>query len=145
MIFQRLEGRFQVRLESGDRLMESLTQLLATEGIGYASLTGLGAVRYARVAYLNVETRQYEPHEADEQLELVNLVGNASLREGKPFLHLHAILGRRDLSLFGGHLQEAVAHPTVEVWLQPESGEVERVFDETVGMALLRLPERLPG
>ncbi len=145
MIFQRLGGRLQVRLESGDPVVESLTRLLEAEGVGYASLTGLGAVRRVRVAYLNVESREYEAHEVEEQMELVSLVGNAALRDGRPFLHVHAALGRRDLTMFGGHLQEAVAHPTVEVWLQPEQGAVERVFDESIGMALMQLPERLPG
>lgn len=145
MMFQRLGDRLQVRLESGDPVIQSLTGLLEAEAIGFAALTGLGAVRNARLAYLNVETHEYEPHEVTEQLELVSLVGNAALREGKPFLHLHAALGRRDLSMFGGHVQELVAHPTVEVWLAPEAGRVERVFDESVGMALMQLPERLTG
>jgi uncharacterized protein len=145
MMFQWLGNRLQVRLESGEKVTESLTRLLEAEGIGYAALTGLGAVRHVRVAYLNVDTREYEPHEVEEQMELVSLVGNATLRDEKPFLHLHAALGRRDLSMFGGHLQEAVAHPTVEVWLSPEDGNVRRVFDESVGMALMQLPGRLSG
>jgi uncharacterized protein len=145
MMFQRVGNRLQVRLESGDNVVESLTLLLEAEGIGYAAVTGLGAVRYARVAYLNVDTREYEAHEVEEQLEVVSLVGNAALRDGKPFLHLHAALGRRDLSMFGGHLQEMVAHPTVEVWLAPEEGSVQRVFDETLGMAVMQLPEHWSG
>ncbi len=145
MIFQRFEGRFQLRVESGEPLVESLTQLLEAENIRFALVTGLGAVRYARVAYLNVERKEYEPHEFEEQLELVSLIGNATLRDGKPFLHLHVALARRDLTLLGGHLQEAIARPTIEVWLQPEPGIVERVFDESAGMAVMQLPERLIG
>jgi uncharacterized protein len=145
MMFQRLGGRLQVRLESGDAVVESLTRLLEAEGIGFAAVSGLGAVRRVRVAYLNVESREYEAHAVEEQVELVSLVGNAALRDGKPFLHLHAALGRRDLTMFGGHLQEAIAHPTVEVFLQPESEPVERTFDETIGMAVMSLPERLPA
>ncbi len=145
MMFQRLGDRFCVRLESGDKVVESLTALLTAEGIGYAAVSGLGAVRHVRLAYLNVDRREYEPHEVEEQMELVSLVGNAALRDGKPFLHLHATLGRRDLSLFGGHLQEATANPTVEVWLAPEGDVVTRVFDESIGMAVMQLPERLPG
>jgi uncharacterized protein len=144
MIFQRLGNRLQVRLESGDAVVESLTRLLEAEGIGFAAVSGLGAVRQVRVAYLNVEAREYEVHEVEEQMELVSLVGNAALRDGKPFLHVHAALGRRDLTMFGGHLQEAIAHPTVEVLVQPESGSVVRKFDESIGMAVMDLPERLP-
>jgi uncharacterized protein len=145
MIFQRLGDRLMVRLESGDAVVESVTRLLAAEGIGFAVVSGLGAVSHVRLAYLDVDRREYEAHEIAEQLEVVSLTGNAALRDGKPFLHLHATLGRRDLSLFGGHLQEMIANPTVEVWLQPEAEAVRRVFDESIGMAIMQLPERLDG
>jgi len=145
VIFQRQADRYVVRLESGDAIVASLTRLLEAEGVGYAALSGLGAVRYVRLAYLDVQRKEYEAHEIDEQVELVSLIGNAALRDGKPFLHLHASLGRRDLSLFGGHLQEAIAHPTVEVWLQPGHEPVVRAFDENIGMAVMQLPDRLSG
>jgi uncharacterized protein len=145
MRFQRFGERLQVRLERGEPVVESLGRLLEAEKIGFAVVSGLGAVRHVRVAYLAVEKREYESHDVEEQLELVSLIGNAALRDGKPFLHVHACLARRNLSLLGGHLQEAIANPTVEVWLQPEAQPVHRQFDETIGMALMRLPEELPG
>ncbi len=123
--------------------MESLTRLLTAEGIQLAVISGLGAVRYARVAYLNAEAKQYEPHEFEEQLEVVSLIGNAALKDGEPVLHLHMALARRDLSVFGVHLQETIARPTVEVWLQPEDEPVRRQFDPALGMAVMQLPEEL--
>ena len=143
MMFQRFGDRLLVRLESGEPVVETITQLLESEGIGFAVLSGLGAARYVRLAYLNVEQREYEAHEVEEQLEVVSLIGNAALRDGKPFLHVHISMGRRDLSLFGGHLQELVANPTVEVWVQPEASAVQRVFDDEIGMAVMQLPERM--
>lgn len=143
MMFQRLGDRLVVRLESGEPVVESLTRLLESEGIGFAVISGLGAARYVRLAYLNVEQREYEAHEIEEQLEVVSLLGNAALREGRPFLHLHVSMGRRDLSLFGGHLQELIANPTIEVWVQPEADSVQRVFDDQIGMAVMQLPERM--
>jgi predicted DNA-binding protein with PD1-like motif len=142
--FERFGNRLQVRFESGDQVMESLLRLLRAEGIGFAAVTGLGAVRSVRLSYLNTDTKSYETHELEEQLEVVSLLGNAALRDGQPFLHLHISLGRRDLSVFGGHFNEAVAHPTLEVWLQPEERPVHRVHDEASGLALMDLSERLP-
>ena len=142
MMFQRFGDRLLVRLESGDAVVDTITALLEREGVRFAVLSGLGAARYVRLAYLDVDRRTYEAHEVEEQLEVVSLVGNAALRDGKPFLHVHVTMGRRDLSLFGGHLQELVANPTIEVWIQPEAGAVTRVFDEDIGMAVMQLPER---
>jgi predicted DNA-binding protein with PD1-like motif len=50
------------------------------------------------------------------------------LKDGKPFLHLHAFFARRDFSILGGHLREARVHPTLEVWLQAEDLPNSPVF-----------------
>lgn len=143
MRFERFGHRLQVRLESGDAVMESLLRLMNAERIEYAAVTGLGAVRQVRLSYWNAETREYETHEIEEQLEVVSLVGNVTLNDHRPFLHLHISLGRRDLSVFGGHFNDAVAHPTLEVWVQPEDRPVHRARDEASGLALMQLSEEL--
>lgn len=142
MQYQRFGDRYQIRLESGEPIVESLTRLAAREEIGYAAVSGLGAVRRATLAYFNVHTRQYETHELIEQLEVVSLTGNISQRDGRPFLHVHAALGRRDLSMIGGHLMEAVAHSTLEAWMQREEALVHRLPDDETGLALLQLPSQ---
>ena len=142
MQFQRFGDRIQVRLESGERVMESLLGLLGDEGIGFAAVNGLGAVREVRLSYWNADTRQYETHDVVEQLEVVSLIGNVTVNDTQPFLHLHISLGRRDLSLFGGHFNDAVVHPTLEVWLHPEERPVHRTRDEATGLAVMELPER---
>jgi uncharacterized protein len=143
MQLQRFGDRYQLRLESGDKLFASLLALAAREAITYAALSGLGAVRWIRVAYFNVETREYEIHELDEQLEVTSLIGNITLREGKPTVHAHATLGRRDLSVIGGHVLEAICRPTLEIWVAPEPVEVHRLPDDESGLWLMDLPGRL--
>ena len=143
MQFQRLGERVQVRFESGERVVQPLLEWLAREGIGYATITGLGAVSSATVSYWNAETKQYEPHELSEQMEVVSLIGNVTLREGQPFLHIHVTLGRRDLSIIGGHFNDASVHPNLELWLRPESEPVTRALDEACGLYVMQLPERL--
>ncbi|HEY7599731.1 MAG TPA: PPC domain-containing DNA-binding protein [Candidatus Limnocylindrales bacterium] len=146
MRFQRFGDRFLVRLESGDRVVESLNALLRAERIGFAWINGLGALRWVRLSYWNAQTLEYEPHEYEEQVEVVSLIGNAALRDGDPALHLHISLGRADLSMFGGHFNEGIVHPNLEVWLRPEQGEVVRALEPEFGAApLMQLPERLAG
>jgi hypothetical protein len=105
-------------------------------------LTGLGAVRGATVSYWNAETQQYEQHQLTEQMEVVSLVGNVTIREAKPFIHAHVSLGRRDLSVVGGHVNELFVHPTLEVWLRPEAQAVHRALDEACGLYVMQLPEQ---
>lgn len=143
MRYQRFDSRLQLRLEPGDEVVASLLALLSAERIGYAAITGLGALSSVRLAYWESTTQEYETHDIDEQVELVGLVGNAAVRDGEPALHLHASVGRRDLSLVGGHVLHAVAHPNVELWLHAEETAVIRQIDPACGLPLMQLPDQL--
>ena len=141
MRYQRFGGRFIVRLERSESVVEALTNFLAAEGIDFAYLSAAGAVQWVRLAYWNAETRRYEGRDFEEQLEVVSFQGDSSLKDGKPFLHPHAVFARRDFSTLGGHLREARVHPTLEVWLQAEDVPVRRSHDKASGLDLLDLPE----
>jgi len=121
-------------------VLEELTELLATENIGFANVSAAGAVAWVRLAYWNAQSQRYEEHEFGEQLEVVSFEGNSSLKDGKPFLHLHAVFARHDFSTLGGHLRDARVHPTMEIWLRAEDVPVGRVHDATTGLDLLDLP-----
>ena len=142
MQFQRFGERVQLRLESGEHVAQTLVAWLSAEKIGYATMTGLGAVRSATFSYWNAESQQYETHELQEQLEVVSLIGNVTIRDGAPFAHIHLSLGRRDLSVVGGHFNDAVVHPTLEIWLQPENDTIHRALDESCGLYVMQLSER---
>ncbi len=143
MEYQRFGDRYQVRLHAGDELLESLTRLLESEGIGYAAMSGLGAVRQIELGYYDQERQDYDRHQLGEQMELLSLIGNATMRDGRPALHIHASLARRDLSAIGGHVFAAVANPTMEIWLRREAAVVERDYDDATHLALMQLPESL--
>ena len=142
MRFQRFAERYQLRVESGEQVAATLLSWLKQQAIGYAAINGLGAVRSATLSYWNSQTTEYEPHALEEQMEVVSLVGNVTVKEGAPFLHIHVSLGRSDLSLVGGHLNEMVVHPNLELWLRPEAQPVHRAIDESCGLYLMDLPER---
>jgi predicted DNA-binding protein with PD1-like motif len=141
--YQRFGDRYQLRLHPGDRLMPSLTALLKQERIGYAALSGLGAVSQVVLGYYDAAQNDYERHEISEQMEALSLIGNASTRDGEPALHIHAAFARRDLTVIGGHVFEAHTNPTLEIWLRVEDATVQRVYNEQTHLALFTLPDRL--
>ena len=141
MRFQQFDDRFQLRIESGEELGSTLKGFLTSREINFAQMTGLGAVKSATVAYWNSTTQQYETHERAEQMEVISLIGNVSIREGEPFAHIHLGLGRSDLSMIGGHFNAAVAHPMLEIWLTPIDATVNRVLDESCGLYLMELSD----
>lgn len=120
--------------------METLTAFLKEEGIEFADVSAAGAVQQVRLGYWNATTRQYEYRAFEEQLEVVSFQGNAALKDGEPFLHIHGVFGREDFSVIGGHIKDARVHPTLEIWLRAESVPVRRTYDAATGLDLLDLP-----
>jgi uncharacterized protein len=139
MQYQKVGDAYILRLLSGERAIAAITEFLTDKGAGFASLSGIGAVRSVELAYWNASTEEYEHNAVSEQMEVVSLSGNCSIRDGKPFLHVHGVFGRRDFTTLGGHITEAEVHPTLEVWLRPDPTRILRSEDPSSGLFLLDL------
>lgn len=58
--------------------------------------------------------------------------------EGKPALHIHVVLGRRNGSALAGHLGEAHVRPTLEVIVTEPPEHLLKAHDPESGLALIR-------
>jgi predicted DNA-binding protein with PD1-like motif len=136
---KRTETGFLVVLDVGDEIVNSLNKLAASERIGLASLSGIGAVRNAVVGYLDLKQKQYLKREfGPESMELLSLIGNLAVLDGEPVVHCHVVLANREMQTFGGHLFEATTSATVEMFLRVFEGEIPRQFDPDSGANLMR-------
>ncbi len=139
MRYQQFGARYVVRLESGERVVETLSKFLDARGIGFAEISAAGALQSLTLGYWNADSHKYQFRDFDEQVEAVSFQGNASLKDGKAFLHVHGVFGRSDYSTIAGHITEASVHPTFEVWLRTEELAIRREHDDTTGLDLLAL------
>ncbi len=129
-------------LESGDEVSECLSQLAEEESLSGAQITAIGAFRDAILAFFDWETKAYEEIPVSEQVEVLSLNGDIALDEyGRPKLHLHTVLGRRDGSTIGGHLMGGHVRPTLEVMITETPAFLRRIHDPHSGLALIRLDE----
>lgn len=131
---------FVVALESGDRLIESITRLAAEESLAAAEFTAIGALASARLAYFDWGSKDYVELAVDGQVELVSLNGRITRPEGgagDPHLHVHCVLGRRDGSPVAGHLVEAEVRPTAEVFLTDSPTQIHRRADPESGLPVI--------
>ncbi|QQG48954.1 MAG: DNA-binding protein [archaeon] len=124
-------------LKEGSKIPGEILRLAAKEGVRTASVEGIGAVRRLKLAYYNPATKKYEEHRYAENLEVTSLLGNITTKDGAPFLHAHATLGRRDMSVIGGHLLSAEVHPLLEVVITKTTNDAVRRFDEELGLNLI--------
>ena len=124
-------------LKSGAKVPEDIVSIAVREKIGTASVQAVGGVDRLRLAYFNREEKKYEEHDFNEFMEVTSLLGNITLKDGKPFLHVHGNFGRRDLSVLGGHVMSAVVAPILEVVITPTKNRALRKFDHDLGLNVI--------
>ena len=125
-------------LDPGEEAFASVTAFAVKEKIEAASLTALGAFERATVGWFDFAKKNYKPISVDEQCEGLSLVGDIALGDdGKPSLHIHAMVGLSDGSTRGGHLLEAVVKPTLEVTIVETPAHLRRRKRPELGIALI--------
>ena len=128
---------FMGQLPYGSDLLESLTQIVQRENIRLGRINALGATTHAVVAYYDQNTKTYNPLEFKGGMEILNLHGNVSIRDGKPFVHVHILLGDAEGKVFGGHVMPGTKLFACEVFIDElEGGELLRAREERTGLHL---------
>jgi uncharacterized protein len=131
---------FILVFETGDELATGLLEFANQASLTAASFTAVGALSAVRLGWFSWDNKRYEPSVTlDEQVELLSLIGDVALKDGKPVVHAHAVIGRRDGTAQGGHLLEAHIRPTCEVILIESPIHLQKQVDPQSGLALIRL------
>ena len=134
------ERTYAVVLDPGDEPMACLARFAEQERLDAARFTGIGAFSSVRVGFFDLQRKDYVPIPIDEQVEVVALVGDVTLGpDGKPKLHAHVVVAKRDGSAWGGHLIEARVQPTLEVMLVESPSYLRRRTDAATGLPLIAL------
>lgn len=131
---------FVLVFQTNDELAQGLEDFASKQKLASASFKAIGALSSVKLGWLNWKTKQYEPSVSlDEQIELLSLIGDVALKDGKPQVHAHAVVGKRDGTAHGGHLLEAHIRPTCEVVLTESPAHLKKEFDPAAGIALIKL------
>lgn len=126
-------------LETGDEVISTVERFAAERELSASQITGLGAFQDVVLGYFDWTRKDYKRIPLDEQLELISLVGNLALANGKPKLHAHVVVGRADATTRGGHLLEAHVRPTLELIVTESPAHLKRECDSESGLALIRI------
>ena len=128
---------YAVVLSDGDEAAKALASFAAEQHLGGSQFTAIGAFSRAVVAYFDWQTKQYQHIRIDEQVEVLSLVGDVTLEDGKPKIHAHVVVGKADASAHGGHLIEGHVRPTLEIVITELPRHLHRRFDAASGLALI--------
>lgn len=136
----RREGnRVFIRLETGDDLHASLVAAAAEHRVSSGWLNGIGAASGVELGYYDLQKKAYHRWEVAGDVEFASASGTLGLVDGKPFVHIHAVVSDRDCVTHGGHLFRATTGATLEFILLAGEGAIERTFDEATGLNLWRV------
>src|SRR5205814_4028130 len=94
----------------------------------------------ATVGWFDLASKTYRNIPVAEQCEVLSGIGDIAIGDdGKPSLHVHAVLGLSDGSTRGGHLLEGHACPTLEVTLIEMPAHLRRKKRPDIGIASIGL------
>lgn len=137
MVYKRFDDKLVIRLRKGDKLVESVREILEKEDIKAGFVTGIGATNDLDVGLYDPKKKQYNNKNYKEDLEITNFAGNISNMDGKLYTHFHITCGKSDGTAIAGHLNEAVISLTAEIFITIIDGEINRIHDEELGLNLI--------
>ncbi len=136
----RLPKTVVLILETGEELASTLNKFATDEKLSASSFKAIGAFSSVKLGWFNWETKKYQTAvELNEQVELLSLIGDIALKDGKPQVHAHVVIGKSDGTAHGGHLLEARIRPTCEIVLTESPKHLEKQIDPESGIALIRI------
>lgn len=136
------EKVYALILEQGEEVMEALARFAEEHRLAGSHFTAIGAFEDVVLGYFDWERKDYKRIPVHEQVEVLSLVGDVALDQGKPRIHAHVVIGKSDGTAHGGHLLEAHVRPTLELILSEPPAPMKRYSDPVSGLALIRFPER---
>ncbi len=137
MKFQKIDDKYVVRIDKNEEVIREIKKLCLQENIKLASVSGIGAVKSVALGFFDPNTKKYKEMTLHKPFELTGLTGNISTKDGEIYTHFHATISDTDLRSYGGHLTHAQVTTTVEVIIVPLNGEIDRIFNEEVGLNIL--------
>ena len=138
MEYRRFGDTLVLRIDKGEEIIQSLRLAAEKEQVRLATVEALGAVDDFTVGVFDTVEKQYHANHFSGAYEIVSLTGTVTTQDGKFYAHLHMSAGDREGKVFGGHLNSATVSATCEMVVRALDGEVERQFDEKVGLNLFR-------
>ena len=131
---------YVVVFDADDDVNAGLLDFAEENHLEAGHFTAIGGFRDVVLGYYDWDAKKIVRNQIVEQVEVVSLIGNfARSPEGTPQFHAHVAVARRDGTMWGGHLLEAHARPTVEVVVTESPAHLQRTYDQQTGMAVISL------
>lgn len=123
-----------IRIDKDEDLFLSLEKWASENNMTSGHLSGIGALKDVELGFYHLDKKHYDRKLFPREAELLSLEGNLTLLDGKPFFHIHAVLGDENFRAFGGHLFSAKVAVTCEINFREFSKDVIRTMNNEVAL-----------
>jgi predicted DNA-binding protein with PD1-like motif len=130
---------YAVIFETGDEVSEGLASFARERRLSAGHFTAIGSFQHVTLGYFNWNKKEYNHIPISEQVEVLSLIGDIALDQGKPTVHAHVIVGKSDGTAHGGHLLKAHVRPTLEVIVVESAIPMRKSYDPLSHLDLIRL------
>jgi uncharacterized protein len=133
---------FVARLHDGESIYDAVQEIAQREGVTSAAVLAVGGIRSGRVVTgpETPDAPMIAHVESFEDARELAGVGTVFLADGKPSIHLHAAIGRRDSALAGCPREGMATYILLEVVIiELEGVDAKRMIDPDSGLRLLRV------
>jgi predicted DNA-binding protein with PD1-like motif len=138
------QGRYLVRLDPGEEVVASLRAFAEDAEIRAGWVSGIGSLDEVVLGFLDAEANEYVRRRFGERLEVGSLTGSISMQGDRPHVHLHAVLGPREMLSYCGHVHEAKVAVLLEIHVTSLPGRLDRVDVPGQPFPALLLPGEAP-
>jgi hypothetical protein len=109
---------YKLSFKQGDDVMGGMMRFAAAHPMQQAQLAGVGGTIRAVLAWYDPQVRGFKQIIVNEKCEISGVTGTITTdAQGKPNVHLHLVLTRKDGSTVSGHLISATVDPILEVFV----------------------------
>ena len=138
MEYRRFENVIVARIDKGEEIIEKMKEICQKENVTLANVNALGAIGEFQVGLFNTKEKKYYASNYQGDFEIVSLTGSITTKEGKLYEHIHLSAGDVENKVYGGHLNKAIVSATCEMFIYVIPENVERRFDEEIGLNLFK-------
>lgn len=139
MKYKNIDHWSILRIDRGEEIVETIKYFCTNQGIKLGTIQGIGAVGKIVIGLFETRNKKFQSTELIGDYEITSLIGNITTKDAELYLHLHVTFSDASYHAFGGHLSSAVVNGTCEVFISRIKGDLNRKFDDEVGLNLFDL------
>lgn len=138
MEYKRFNNTIYARIDKGEEILEQIINIALKENIKLANINALGATNEFTVGVFKTEEKKYYSNTFKGDYEIVSLTGTINTMNNEFYTHIHMSAGNDKGEVFGGHLNKAIVSATCEMVINITDGQVDRSFNEEIGLNLFK-------